>query len=268
MVYIDCITNSLLSHQKIQIKSEKKINCNENLYEFTTSIGIRNLGLSDLVSNFTLRINFVYQNLEYLIIYSNRYDDKGTLKNLIDFEKNFTLDAKKNHLNYSTQITDIKSSSYITLDIKFYISKGFFSSEDFFINITSDSNNTSSEYIFNQPHLSLSKKDFNFIYLKDTNKPTPEDNDIFIIFYVFIGFVVVILIMFFFTLKKVRDFFQISQQEEINNIDHNSHLRSVNNPVRFSPVYSDFELIPTSFDNQSYIQNKSIKTETELNIIN
>ena len=63
-------------------------------------------------------------------------------------------------------------------------------------------------------------------------------------------------------MKRVRDFFEICPDENLNSIGRNSNIKRSNDPIRFSRVNSDFEINTATDNNQSYPQNAYISTES------
>lgn len=272
-LYIDCISNSLFTHQKIPIDDRDKENlkfCNDELYEFSTSLAIQNIGLNDLLDSFLLNVEVISKNIQYLILSTSGFIDEK-LSNLNTYEKNLTQSIGEG-FNISVSIDNVQSRKHVILELKFYVLKKNFTKNDFVININSEKSllRLDTELIFDNPNISLSKKDFDFFRINNPNSKkgttTTETHDMIAIVYIFIGFIVLLVIMFLFTLKKVRDFFNICPDEDLNSPGRNSAIRRTNNNIRFQRVQSDFEISTYNINSHSMNPNASVTTETsELN---
>lgn len=272
-LFIDCISNSIFTHQKIPFDDRDKENlkyCNEDLYEFSASLAIQNIGLDDLRESFPLNVEVFSKNIQFFILSLSGFVNEK-LSNLNTLEKNLT-DNKTNNFNFTISLENLNARKHIILELKFYIPKNNFTTNDFSININSDGtyNKSDLELIFYNPNISLSKKDFDFFRINNPNSKkgtiTTETHDMIAIVYIFIGFIVLLLVMFLFTLKKVRDFFNICPDEDFNAPGHNSIIRRTNNNIRFQRVQSDFEISTYNISNHSINPNASVTTESsELN---
>jgi len=270
-LYIDCISNSLFTHQKIPFDDRENLKfCNDELYEFSASLAIQNIGLNDLNDSFPLNIEVISKNMQYFILSISGFINEK-LSNLNTFEKNLTQSVGEG-FNISASIESLQSKKHVILELKFYLQKKNFTKNDFVIRINSERSlkKVYPELIFNSPNISLSKKDFDFFRINNPNSKkgttTTETHDMIAIVYIFIGFIVLLFIMFLFTLKKVRDFFNICPDEDFNAPGRNSVIRRTNNTIRFQRVQSDFEISTYNINSHSINPNASVTTESsELN---
>jgi hypothetical protein len=272
-LYIDCISNSLFTHQKIPIDDRDKENlkfCNDELYEFSASLAVQNIGLNHLNDLFPLNVEVISKNMQYFILSISGFINEK-LSNLNTFEKNLTQSVGEG-FNISASIENLQSKKHVILELKFYVLKKNFTKNDFVIKISSERSlkRTDPELIFNNPNITLSKKDFDFFRINNPNSKkgttTTETHDMIAIVYIFIGFVVLLFIMFLFTLKKVRDFFNICPDEDFNAPGRNSVIRRTNNTIRFQRVQSDFEISTYIINSHSINPTSSVTTESsELN---
>jgi len=272
-LYIDCISNSLFTHQKIPFDDRDKENlkfCNDELYEFSASLAVQNIGLNHLNDLFPLNVEVISNNMQYFILSISGFINEK-LSNLNTFEKNLTQSVGEG-FNISASIENLQSKKHVILELKFYVLKKNFTKNDFVIKISSERSlkRTDPELIFNNPNITLSKKDFDFFRINNPNSKkgttTTETHDMIAIVYIFIGFVVLLFIMFLFTLKKVRDFFNICPDEDFNAPGRNSVIRRTNNTIRFQRVQSDFEISTYNINSHSINPTSSVTTESsELN---
>ena len=121
-LYIDCISNSLFTHQKIPFDDRDKENlkfCNDELYEFSASLAVQNIGLNHLNDLFPLNVEVISKNMQYFILSISGFINEK-LSNLNTFEKNLTQSVGEG-FNISASIENLQSKKHVILELKFYV---------------------------------------------------------------------------------------------------------------------------------------------------